>query len=89
MIFQDTLRCRTPGRGTTDLTAEVERVVRASGVATGTCNVFLQHTSASLVLCEDCASFNLFNRLISLFSSQTLSPTEWFDEIFLLACIDT
>ena len=53
MIFQDTLRCRTPGRGTTDLTAEVERVVRASGVATGTCNVFLQHTSASLILCEN------------------------------------
>jgi secondary thiamine-phosphate synthase enzyme len=44
---------RTRGRGTTDVTAEVGRVVRASGVATGTCNVFLQHTSASLVLCEN------------------------------------
>lgn len=44
---------RTRGRGTTEVTAEVGRVVRASGVATGTCNVFLQHTSASLVLCEN------------------------------------
>ena len=53
MLYQDTLKCRSGGRGTTELTAEVERVVRASGIATGTCNVFLQHTSASLVLCEN------------------------------------
>ena len=44
---------RTRGRGTTDVTAELERVVRASGVATGSCSVFLQHTSASLILCEN------------------------------------
>ena len=36
MASQQTLRVRTRGRGTTDLTAEVERVARASGVATGT-----------------------------------------------------
>ena len=53
MIVQDTLKCRTQGRGTTELTAEVARVVRSSGVATGSCNVFLQHTSASLILCEN------------------------------------
>ncbi|HKI64145.1 MAG TPA: secondary thiamine-phosphate synthase enzyme YjbQ [Burkholderiales bacterium] len=53
MTFQETLRLRTRGRGTTDLSAEVERVVRSSGVASGTCNVFLQHTSASLILCEN------------------------------------
>jgi secondary thiamine-phosphate synthase enzyme len=53
MTAQETLTLRTRGRGTTDLTAEVERVVRASGVASGTCNVFLQHTSASLILCEN------------------------------------
>jgi secondary thiamine-phosphate synthase enzyme len=27
--------------------------VRSSGIASGTCNVFLQHTSASLILCEN------------------------------------
>jgi len=53
MATQETLRLRTRGRGTLDLTAEVERVVRSSGVAIGTCNVFLQHTSASLILCEN------------------------------------
>lgn len=53
MVDQKTLEFRTRGRGTTDITAEVQRVVAASGVKTGLCNVFLQHTSASLILCEN------------------------------------
>ena len=43
----------TRGKGTYDITAEVTRVVRASGVASGTATVFLQHTSASLVIYEN------------------------------------
>src|SRR5262245_62100399 len=53
MIFQKTLTFHTRGRGTTDITAEVQRVVTESGIQTGLCNVFLQHTSASLILCEN------------------------------------
>ncbi|HXZ52592.1 MAG TPA: secondary thiamine-phosphate synthase enzyme YjbQ [Burkholderiales bacterium] len=53
MIAQKTLRFRTRGRGTTEITTEVEQEVRASGVRTGACNLFLQHTSASLILCEN------------------------------------
>ena len=53
MIEQKTLEFRTRGRGTTDITAEVARVVAASGIAKGICAVFLQHTSASLILCEN------------------------------------
>jgi secondary thiamine-phosphate synthase enzyme len=55
MLRQQTLTFRTAGRGTTDITAEVARAVRASGVRTGLCHLFLQHTSASLVLCENAA----------------------------------
>jgi len=53
MVFQDSLEFRTRGRGTTDITAAVQRVVAASGVRTGVCTVFLQHTSASLILGEN------------------------------------
>ena len=53
MVFQKTLEFRTRGRGTTDITADVERAVAASGIEKGLCNVFLQHTSASLILCEN------------------------------------
>ena len=53
MIGQQTLEFRTRGRGTLDVTNEVQQAVAASGVRTGVCTVFLQHTSASLVLCEN------------------------------------
>jgi secondary thiamine-phosphate synthase enzyme len=53
MIAQQTLHFRTRGRGTTDITAEIARAVAASGIAKGLCTVFLQHTSASLILCEN------------------------------------
>ena len=43
----------THGRGMTDITARVDRLVRESGIAQGICHVFLQHTSASLILCEN------------------------------------
>src|SRR5690349_3651160 len=53
MIAQQTLEFRTTGRGTTDITKDIARVVAASGIDKGLCNVFLQHTSASLILCEN------------------------------------
>jgi secondary thiamine-phosphate synthase enzyme len=53
MISQSTLTFHTRGRGTTEITAEVERVLTESGIRKGLCTVFLQHTSASLILCEN------------------------------------
>jgi secondary thiamine-phosphate synthase enzyme len=53
MVYQETLTFHTPGRSTTDITADVQRVVAKSGINQGLCNVFLQHTSASLILCEN------------------------------------
>lgn len=55
MSAQKSLTFHTRGRGTTEITAEVERAVRDAGVNTGICNIFLQHTSASLILCENAA----------------------------------
>lgn len=54
-LTQELLNIRTRGRGTTEITADVERAVREAGVRQGLCNVFLQHTSASLMLCENAA----------------------------------
>ncbi len=47
------IEVRTTGKGTYEITGEVERIVRASGVTTGTATVFLRHTSASLVIYEN------------------------------------
>jgi secondary thiamine-phosphate synthase enzyme len=44
---------RTKGRGFTDLTARLNEFVGQSGIRDGLCNVFLVHTSASLILGEN------------------------------------
>ncbi|MCU0989076.1 MAG: secondary thiamine-phosphate synthase enzyme YjbQ [Xanthomonadales bacterium] len=43
----------TPGRGFQDVSAELQRAVRQSGVRVGLCHVFLCHTSASLLITEN------------------------------------
>jgi len=40
-------------RGLTEISADVRRVVKASGVRQGLCTVFIRHTSASLVIQEN------------------------------------
>jgi len=40
-------------RGLHDITSTVEEVVAESAISTGLCHVFLQHTSASLVIQEN------------------------------------
>lgn len=43
----------TKGRGSYDLTDRIRTAVYESGIASGLCHVFLRHTSASLMLCEN------------------------------------
>jgi secondary thiamine-phosphate synthase enzyme len=47
------LTVRTSGRGFFELTQEVASVVGSSGVTEGLCNVFVPHTSASLIAGEN------------------------------------
>lgn len=49
----DTWTVNTRGKGTYEITDRVEQAVRASGVTTGIVTVFLQHTSASLIIYEN------------------------------------
>ncbi len=53
MISQSEILIQTRGRGTYDISAEVEAAVRSSGIVSGLCHVFIRHTSASLMLCEN------------------------------------
>ena len=49
----EVLRVQTRGRGTQEITGEVARIVRRAEVQQGLCTVFVHHTSASLIICEN------------------------------------
>ena len=53
MLARNEIQVDTHGRGTHDLTAKVQSVVTQSGIQTGMCHLFIRHTSASLMLCEN------------------------------------
>lgn len=51
--MQQTLSFETGGRGTQDITADINRALAEGSVTTGLCHVFIRHTSASLMICEN------------------------------------
>lgn len=50
---QTRLTIETQARSSREITAEIEAAVAASGITQGLAHIFLQHTSASLMLCEN------------------------------------
>ena len=52
-MHREQLQLSTPGRVTVDITQAIQAVVDRAGVASGMCNVFVKHTSASLMICEN------------------------------------
>lgn len=53
MIYQGSFQIRTKGRGSYLLSGEVEDRLAQAGIHTGICQIFVHHTSASLMLCEN------------------------------------
>ncbi|HEU4610934.1 MAG TPA: secondary thiamine-phosphate synthase enzyme YjbQ [Kofleriaceae bacterium] len=53
MIHRGELTIATKGRGTYDITREVAEIVGASYARHGLATVFIHHTSASLIICEN------------------------------------
>ena len=47
-----TLQIRTPGKGLHEITPHVRQEIQNFGVHEGMCTLFIQHTSASLVISE-------------------------------------
>lgn len=53
MFRQQELLISTQGRGTYPITRDVQDIVSNSGIRVGMCHLFIRHTSASLMLCEN------------------------------------
>ncbi|MEL7085139.1 MAG: secondary thiamine-phosphate synthase enzyme YjbQ [Cyanobacteria bacterium J06597_1] len=51
--YRDTVRVQTGGKSFSRVTGDVNRIIQQSGIQSGICSLFLQHTSASLVIQEN------------------------------------
>ncbi|MDE5100240.1 MAG: secondary thiamine-phosphate synthase enzyme YjbQ [Trichodesmium sp. St16_bin4-tuft] len=51
--YQQLLQVNTSGKSLSKITSKVKEAVLKSGVKTGLCNLFLRHTSASLIIQEN------------------------------------
>jgi len=51
--FSKSFKVSTSGKGTTEITSQVEKLVRAANIENGVCTVFIAHTSASLIIYEN------------------------------------
>lgn len=54
-VHQEVLSVSTRGQGLSDISDRVQAIVDKSEVKTGLCTLFIQHTSASLVIQENAA----------------------------------
>lgn len=53
MVFQKSLVVETKGRGIVPITHLIQETVSTAATKTGICQLFLHHTSASLIFCEN------------------------------------
>ena len=69
-VHSETFDARTKGKGTYEITDEVQGIIAQSKIAAGTATVFVRHTSCSLVIMENAAPAarrdleNFFERLV-------------------------
>ena len=52
-VQTERLTVPTKGKGTYEITDQVQEIVAGSGIAAGTVTVFVQHTSCSLIMMEN------------------------------------
>jgi secondary thiamine-phosphate synthase enzyme len=54
-VYSENFEVRTKGKGTYEVTDEVQEIVARSKIGIGTATVFVRHTSCSLVIMENAA----------------------------------
>lgn len=77
MVSHSTIRIRTRGKGTVEITDEVARAIAQSGIREGIVTVFVRHTSASLVIMEN-ADPSARSDLETFFDKLVPENTPWF-----------
>lgn len=52
-LYQQTIQIQTTGKTLCQITPKVQESITESGIITGICNLFIRHTSASLLIQEN------------------------------------
>jgi secondary thiamine-phosphate synthase enzyme len=52
-LIQHILEFKTLGRGMTNITPNLTSLISQSNIVTGLCHLFIHHTSASIIICEN------------------------------------
>ena len=86
VFHSESLILNSRGRATIEITDQVDRIARAARVDRGLCSIFVHHTSASLIVCENADPSvrsdleRFFNRLVpdgdSLFRHTAEGPDD-------------
>ena len=85
-MFQEEFTYFTNGQGLYDITENIETIVSSSKIIKGICNLFIKHTSASLIIQENASLdvqkdiLNYFNKIVPE-SSDYLHSTEGSDDM--------
>ena len=85
-MFQEEFTYLTNGQGLYDITENIETIVSSSKIIKGICNLFIKHTSASLIIQENTSLdvqkdiLNYFNKIVPE-SSDYLHSTEGSDDM--------
>ena len=85
-MFQEEFTYLTNGQGLYDITKNIEKIVSSSKIIKGICNLFIKHTSASLIIQENASLdvqkdiLNYFNKIVPE-SSDYLHSTEGSDDM--------
>jgi secondary thiamine-phosphate synthase enzyme len=53
MVVQKSFVVSTSGRGSQEITAKIDAIIADCNIRAGLCHIFIQHTSASLMICEN------------------------------------
>ena len=84
-MYREEFTYFTDGQGLYEITKDVEKAVSSSTLSSGICNLFIQHTSASLIIQENASMdvqkdiLNFFNKLAqegSEFNHNTEGPDD-------------
>lgn len=85
--YQKAIRIQTQGKNFSRITPQVESIVSESGIETGLCNLFIRHTSASIIIQENADPdvlqdlANFFNKLVPEDATRYYHGTEGLDDM--------